>query len=285
MESRHQAESFIPLTGRADPVCLSNYPKWVRYIGYILLILQDCYTTSNHSVSMPVKSTRLFLIIPLLMITFFLSCNRQKKSESGINEGYIEYRLEYKGDSMRDMMHQFLPKTMRMYFRDNNTKNSISDVAGIVEFTHIKNHSEGTYITLVDLFDKKYKYVEKGNSNSIIFQSRPGIQIESTRETKSVAGYLCRKINVHYNNSTNNKHNHAIYATRDIHIEGFTELTPYQSVEGVLLEFQVEIYELPIKMVATRVVGTTLPEDAFTIPSGYKKVNKQTMKRIIELLK
>jgi hypothetical protein len=51
------------------------------------------------------------------------------------------------------------------------------------------------------------------------------------------------------------------------------------------MEFQLSIYDLPMKLKAKRVVSQEIPEDYFKIPSEYKKVNKESIKKIIELLK
>jgi len=227
----------------------------------------------------------LILTSLFLFVTFLISCQTPSGKESGISEGYIEYRMEYQADSANEQLSQFLPKKMKLFFKNHNTRNSISDVAGIVEFTHIKNFQENSYTTLVDLFNKQYKYVEKSNSHSIFFRSRPEMRIEPTDETKDIAGYTCRKFNIYDSGKQQEQPTHAIYSTDEINIRGFTDLTPYQGIEGVLLNFELQIYQIPVKMIATRVVGQKIEEEEFSIPSEYKKVNKQTMLRIIEVLK
>jgi hypothetical protein len=111
------------------------------------------------------------------------------------------------------------------------------------------------------------------------------MRIEPTEETQEIAGYRCRKFNVYYSGNPDDKPNHAIYATDEINIRGFTGLTPYEGIEGVLLNFELQIYQIPVKMIATQVVEEKIDEEEFNIPSDYKQVNKQTMLRIIEVLK
>jgi len=228
----------------------------------------------------PFVFTSLFLTLTLLV-----SCQQPSEKDSGISEGYVEYRMEYLSDSTNEQFYKFLPNKMKLFFKNHNTKNSIGDMAGIVEFTHIKNFQEGTYTTLVDLFDKQYKYVEKSGNHSIFFRSRPEMRIEPTEETQKIAGYTCRKFNVYDSGQQQKQPTHAIYSTDKINIRGFTDLTPYQGIGGVLLNFELQIYQIPVKMIATRVVKKDIEEEEFNIPSEYKKVNKQTMLRIIEVLK
>lgn len=223
-------------------------------------------------------------VLAILLLTLAVSCQGPSSPQSGIREGYIEYRMEYQADSLRKLKH-LLPKKMKIYFKDNNTQHSISDLAGVVEFTHIKNQQKGTYTTLVDVFNNHYKYVEKNNQSSIFFQSRPDIEIQPTDETKPIAGYNARRYNIQYRDKDGTNKNFPVYATEDIQIKGFTDLTPFQRIDGVLMEFQLKIYDLPVKLTATRVSSEDIPEEKFSIPSGYKQVNKQSMKKIIDLFK
>ena len=226
-------------------------------------------------------------IVPLsfiLILAMVISCQRPSDDQTGIQEGYIEYQLEYQGDSLNHLKH-LLPRKMKMYFKENNTRNSIGDVAGVFEFTHIKNQQKGTYTTLVDVFNNQYKYVEENNQASIFFQSRPDIEIQPTDETKTIAGCQSRRYNIQYTGKDGSVKDFPVYATNDIQIKGFTDLTPFQPIDGVLMEFQLKIYDLPVKLTATQVTSEQIDGEKFSVPSGYKQVNKQSMKKIIDLLK
>jgi len=223
-------------------------------------------------------------VLVILLLTLAVSCQGPSSPQSGIREGYIEYQMEYQADSLRQLQH-VLPKRMKIYFKDNNTRHSISDLAGVVEFTHIKNQQKGTYTTLVDVFNNQYKYVEKNNQPSIFFQSRPDIEIQPTDETKTIAGYNSRRYNIQYRDKEGTSKNFPVYATEGIQIKGFSDLTPFQRIDGVLMEFQLKIYDLPVKLTAIQVSSEDIPGEKFSIPSGYKQVNKQSMKKIIDLLK
>lgn len=232
---------------------------------------------------MQIKHTALYPA--LLLIMLLASCQKKNKQTTQIQEGYIEYRMSYQGDSMRGFKYELLPKKMTMWFKDNNTRNRISDLAGVVAFTHIKNHEKGTYTTLVDIFNNQYKYIEQSDKPSIFFQTRPEMEIERTPRMKEIAGCNCRKYIIHRKGGGHEDEPFAVYATQDIEIDGFTELTPYQSIDGVLLKFKVQLYGLPVKLVATKVSNEEVAPEKFTVPAGYKRVNKHSMKKIIELLK
>jgi len=66
---------------------------------------------------------------------------------------------------------------MTVKFKNNNTINKIEGFSGIVSFTHIQNFRDRENITLVKVLNKKYKYVERLNDESLFFEKLPGMKI------------------------------------------------------------------------------------------------------------
>jgi hypothetical protein len=114
---------------------------------------------------------RLFIIFLLIFITSN-SC-KEIQHKDRIKEGYIEYNIEYLDDSLDSFMVGLLPKKMTIKFKNNNTINKIEGFSGIVSFTHIQNYRDKKNITLVKVLNKKYKYVEKINEESLFFEQLP----------------------------------------------------------------------------------------------------------------
>lgn len=227
-----------------------------------------------------------FALYSLVGVIFFLaSCSKKQEKTGEIDEGYIEYKMEYMGDSLDAFVQTFLPKRMKIIFKNNNTKNEISDPTGMVAFTHIKDYNNRIHTTLVDVMKHKYKYREDLSEKSIFYQTRPNIKISRQDTMKNIAGYSCRKAEITYPTADNENVRFNIYYTDKINIKGFTDLTPFQEIDGVLLEFQLEIYQIPMRLVATKVQQKEISPEEFSIPSDYKRVNKKTMQEIIELLK
>ncbi len=189
------------------------------------------------------------------------------------------------GDSLEQFVHTFLPRRMKLIFKDNNTKNHISDATGLFSFTHIKNRADGTQAVLMKIMNNKYKYVEPLAEESAFFKERPEMQINHVEETKMIAGYPCRKAKVAYPSGDKGTKHFNIYYTNQIDIKGFTRYTPFQSIKGVLMEFQLELYQMPFRLIAIKVEKEKIPDDAFTVPHNYKAVNKKTLREIIEVLK
>ena len=221
-------------------------------------------------------------IIIVLIFTSLNSC-KEIQHKDRIKEGYIEYDIEYLDDSLDNFMKGLLPKKMTIKFKNNNTINKIEGFSGIVSFTHIQNFRDKRNITLVKVLNKKYKYIEKINDKSMFFDDLPGMKIELQDTTIEICGFKSQKAKIIVPDS--DVEPFFIYYTNDIIINNVNAQTPFRSIEGVLLEFQMDIYDMPMKLTAVKVQEAKISSDDFNIPKGYDSINKKTMIEIIELLK
>lgn len=224
---------------------------------------------------------RIFIIIALIF-TSLISC-KEIQHKDRIKEGYIEYNIKYLDDSIDNFMKGLLPKKMTIKFKNNNTLNKIEGFSGIVSFTHIQNFKEKKNITLVKVLNKKYKYVEKINDKSLFFEELPGMKIEEQDTTVVICGFKSKKAKVTIPNSSIEPF--YIYYTNDIIINNVNAQTPFRSIKGVLLEFQLKLYDMPMRLTATKIQPAEISSDDFKIPKGYESINRKTMAEIIELLK
>ena len=224
---------------------------------------------------------RLLIVILLVFIALY-SCEK-KQQKDRIKEGYIEYDIDYLDESMDSFMKGLLPKKMVIKFKDNNTINKIEGFSGIVSFTHIQNYRERKNITLVKVLNKKYMYIEKINDKSLFFEDLPGLKIEEQDTIVEICGFKSKKAKIVVPDP--NVKPFYIYYTDDIIINNVNAQTPFKSIDGVLLEFQIKLYDMPMKLTAKKIQAAEIPSEDFEIPEGYESINKKTMAEIIDLLK
>lgn len=225
---------------------------------------------------------RIFIGAFILICAAFYSCKELQRKDR-IKEGFIEYNIDYLDDTLDSFMIGLLPKKMVIKFKDNNTINKIEGFSGIVSFTHIQNFKEKKNTTLVKVLNKKYKYVEKINDSSLFFEELPGMKIEYLNEEKEICGFMSKKAKIILPDSTIEPF--FIYYTDDITISNVNAQTPFKSINGVLLEFQVKFYDLNMRLTANKIQDTEISSDHFKIPDDYQNINRKTMVEIIELLK
>lgn len=225
---------------------------------------------------------RLLLVLLIIIATTY-SCKQVRQQKDRIKEGYIEYNIEYLDESIDNFMVGLLPKKMTIKFKNNNTINKIEGFSGIVSFTHIQNYRAKENITLVKILNKKYKYIEKLNSESLFFEKLPGMKIEYTDSTKELCGFKAHK--AHITAPETNIIPFDVYYTNDIVINHVNALTPFKDIDGVLLEFQIKFYDMNMRLTANKIEAAEVSSNEFKVPKGYDQINRNTMIEIIELLK
>jgi len=234
---------------------------------------------------MIIKQMRYLFILTILLLSFS-QCKDTPFQSNKIKEGYIEYDIEYLNDSIDIFIKSFLPDKMKIKFKDHTTRNQLKCMGGVFNLTNIKKYEEGTNITLVDFIDKRYKYIEKNKDSSLFFEQRPDIIIRKTDSTKEISGFTCKETKITIpGREEKSKKQFSVFHTDKISIKGFNNQTPFEAIDGVLLEFQLDFYDIPMKFTATKVKKGDVPAKEFEIPEKYKRINRETMKEIIELLK
>ncbi len=224
---------------------------------------------------------RLFTI-SLLAFVLLYSC-KEIQHKDRIKEGYIEYNIEYLDDSLDSFMIGLMPKKMTIKFKNNNTINKIEGFSGIVSFTHIQNYRDKKNITLVKVLNKKYKYIEKINDESLFFENLPGMKIEPIDTVVEICGFNSKMAKISVPETKIEPF--YVFYTNDIIINNVNALTPFKEIDGVLLEFQIKFYDMNMRLTANKIQEAEISDDEFDVPKGYTAINRKTMVEIIELLK
>ena len=223
-------------------------------------------------------------IIAVLVIAWMLpmlnSCHYYKSS-SNISQGVIEYDIAYNNRSGRDFPIQFMPKTMEMKFNKRYISYTIEDRLGLFSISNIFNLLEKNHVTLVKVFNEKYAYMGSKNEVPLLFQSTSRYSIGFTHDTSRLAGILCNVATIS-DDSTNENFN--VSYTSTINIDEPNQNTPYNKINGILLDFKVQLKNLDMQLTARKVNDKTIDNDEFLVPNGYKYISRSKMEKIITSL-
>lgn len=209
------------------------------------------------------------------------SCNI--KSKNKIREGIIEYDIIYLENQLGNISTSMLPKTLTLRFKDHMAMYRINGLFGAFSICNISNSRSVTNTTLLKLLDNKYFYQGKKNENACCFDDLTGIHLEYTDETKNILGFNCKKVIASF--PDNDKNSFIIYYTDDIKIKKPNSTNPYSDINGVLLEFELQLNGINMRLKPRSFHKTEVQYEEFEIPPGYKKVSKEKMAQIFaELL-
>lgn len=196
-----------------------------------------------------------------------------------ISEGVITYKLEYPDGENNNSLVMMLPPQMTMAFKNNNTSMLIKGFAGCFVLRYIGDYSQQQNNTLLSVgFDKKYWLVTEFGEPPFGTKSMSDIKITQTSDTTSICGYLCHKAIGH---SDKCNRDFTFWYTNDIDIEGEGILSPIKTVGGVLMEFDVDMIGIYMKVRAIEVNRQKVSDDEFAIPDGYKQISQQELEGVI----
>ena len=217
---------------------------------------------------------RLGLIIITILI-IFTACDSSIFSGK-LKEGVIEYKLEYLDSSDDKPIISLLPTEMKIQFKKGYYIQSVEGWMGIFRMAGVNDVKAKKRSALLKIMNKKYLYEVKGNTDAFGFNPMLDKKIELTKEVKEIAGYKCKKANITWNN-----YDFVVYYTNEIRIDEPNWNNPFPEIEGVLLEYQYEMFDIKTKVTATSVSKEEIPDDVFIVPEGYKNVSKKEMEDVI----
>lgn len=219
-----------------------------------------------------------YLILFLCLFCVW-GCNYIKETFIDVSEGVIEYNLEYLNKDASLLIGNIYPDKLTYKFKDNNTFFELSAGGGIFTTSVLTNYSSKTVDQMVKMINKKYVLHMDSTMTRSGFEDLPNIQYAFLDETKEIAGYRCKKARISFKD--NIKPSFFIYYTDDIHIENATWCTPYDSIKGVLMEYQIKINGIEMKLTASQVSKKRYSDDVFSVPKDYVSISKEEMDKII----
>jgi len=225
---------------------------------------------------------KVFIFLSIIGIAYLFGCIKKKKHK--INEGQITYSIEYDSLTLEKIDKKILPTTLTVRFKDNNTFNSIEALSGAVNISIISQPSEERYVTLLKVFNKKLYHDEPYTSEHYpaLYSKIPPVVIDSLQENIEYLGFKCKKVRGHFADSPDFKFD--IIFTNEIQIEDPNINTPFESVKGVMLVFNLRFNKLNMFLKAQSVEEVSINTNEFQIPSDYKHVDFTTMSELVYLL-
>jgi hypothetical protein len=218
-----------------------------------------------------------FLIILFISLTLS-SCN-YKSNDSNISQGLIEYDINYIEQANKKIPLQLMPKTMDLLFNKNFSQYSIEDRLGLFSIKNIINFKLNKHITLVKIFDKKYVYYGLPGEAPILFEPFEKMKVDYTKDTIKLAGMLCYKATISTQDSA--KLTFDIYYTKSIDIDFPNKNTPYQSINGMLLSFRLQLKSLNMQLKAKNFKHKLVEDKDFDVSDEYKSISRKQMEDII----
>ncbi len=202
-----------------------------------------------------------FLLISILALSYSISSAQEF-------EGIIKFSISYESlpPEMKDAV-AMLPKEQLFYIKNNKSK--FVQNSSMSNTIVISDSDTKTSIVLMEAMGQKYKMTMTSEEvEEMEKETADEIQIEYINETKSIAGYTCKKAVVKMKGMDEEA---VFYYTEEIaplKLSGMEGL----HLKGLPLEYIISMDGMKMVMKATSVEKTTVPDSTFDIPDGYTEM-------------
>jgi len=198
-----------------------------------------------------------------------------------ISEGKIVYKLTYPQFEDDNIFTSMFPREMAFKFKDDNTVNELKTSMAVFSTSLFANNKEKKVTHLVRIANK-YSGLEMDSVEIMKeYGKKPvGMKITPTDSTKQIAGYKCHHAFVTFEGDSTK--NFSIFYTNDIGIKDPNWCTPFYEISGVLMEAQVNKFNIDMHMIATLVVAEEYPAEDFIITKEYQPITVQEMADIFQ---
>lgn len=218
------------------------------------------------------------LFFPLYIAITFLHNSCNTLGREGISEGVIEYDITYPKLDPNNMMVAGLPNKAYLRFKDNNMANDMSGMMGLISITYISK-ADKTVAQTLTLINKKYvsdiSPDDLKRINSAYLE-----KVEPGENTQEIAGFKCKEAIVKLANGETIH----VYYTDEIGISNPNWSNPYNAIQGVLMDFQMERYGVSMHLKAKQVLAQKVEENAFAVSDDHKKIPFDELEKILQEL-
>ena len=215
---------------------------------------------------------KLLIIIPLFSL-LFSSCKNDVRSGK---EGVIHFELTYLDDENANPIITFLPNTMSYAFKDGKTIQKVEGWGGVFKMVGISDTKKDSVVALMKILGDKFEYRCKLGDDSFGYDPLEGLTIEYVKGEKEIAGCKCKKAIGHCKDI-----DYELYYTEDIKIKNANWNTPFKNVKGVLMEYQISMFNINTKIVAKEIERNEIEDSEFEVPEGYTCVDKNKIEETV----
>ena len=210
----------------------------------------------------------------------FQSC-RDVIGSGNLDEGLIEYEITYPNPPEDKYVEKMLPTVMDFKFKKGLTKSEVSISMGMIKMFYLTDVKKKTMTEMVKFMTNKYAHEMDLGAVGNLMKELPPYRIEKTEDTKMIANYKCKKAIVYVEGE--NPYTFDLYYTTEIDIPEANWYNPFTEIEGVLMEYEIERFNMLMHLTASKVEPAEFEADEFTRPEEYDPVDKTEMDKVRDM--
>ncbi|MBE9511099.1 MAG: hypothetical protein IMY71_09490 [Bacteroidetes bacterium] len=228
------------------------------------------------SYNSPLIVNRFIVTILLLFLLLLNSCRKHNERE----EGEILFNISYLDNKIQSLPSQSLPKELVVKFKNGYYLSELSGMFGYFKITNIINHRNSSNLTYLQVLNKKYYYQGEINELSPGFSKMPEMTIEYRNEVKNICGFECKPAIISFPSS--DMKSFTVYYTDEITIKNPNSSNPYIDIDGVLLEFYLNLSKVEMKLTAKSISFKQISSKEFKNKPNFKRVPGEFITTVLD---
>jgi GLPGLI family protein len=190
-------------------------------------------------------------------------------------EGVITYKITYPDSKLSESQLAMYPKVLTVSIKGSKSRTDLQ--MGGMSTIEITDFSEKTSVSLINMMGQKYALKQTTAELESKISAEGEVTVEHSDETKTIAGYTCKKVTVTVNDD-GAKSTYVAYYSPELGNKQANFNNPiYRDIDGGLLEFSMKNQEINMKFAATSVEKKSLPAKDFEIPSDYTITTREEL--------
>jgi hypothetical protein len=209
------------------------------------------------------------ILLSLAMVTIIglVSISAQKGSAF---KGTINYKVSTPEANVQGAV----PQDIKVILSGNKARIEMT-MAAINQIIILDSDAQTT-VALLDVMGQKIALKPKRSAERL---NREPI-VEVTTETKEIAGYLCKKANIHYGDEQSKANPTVVYFTDQIGNNKIFYDNEYRTLPGIPMEFNFKMQGMSMQLVASSVEKGKVSNKDFEIPSDYKETTPEELRQM-----
>lgn len=217
------------------------------------------------------------LFIAIIFAMAGYSC--KGRGGKAIDQGEIHYTIDYVGNF--GIPDEFLPKNLIISFKNDKILYDMSGLAnaGIFNLTNPEKNIYDTYFSIPPI---RYYYAGVQGELYPGFSTMEGMVIKKTTKTAIICGFNCKNAEVSFLATGDTTYN--IWYTDEIKIKNPNASTPFNQIEGVLMNFFFFIGKSEMHFTAEGVYDKSISEETFSRKVKFRRISREDMIGLINKL-
>jgi GLPGLI family protein len=211
-------------------------------------------------------------IIPVLFLLTLFGCGGKSSDK---NQGIILYKVTYPKMDKGNFMMDFMPDKMVLKFKDDKYITELTAGMGMFKSNFIVDKNNDQFSQIVKLINKKYALSLEGEAIGEAINKLPKHHVELTGETKKILNYHCKQAIVTVDNDSHDAF--TVYYTDQINISDPNWCNQFSEINGVMLEYQYEKYDVCMRFEAKKIKFTEIDDSEFEIDEDFVFISEDEM--------